>query len=68
MGPLRNFIFFLLKNIHTFFVISIFIMIYIFSIIPGLQCSVSFLLYSKVTQLHIHVHILFSHIIMLYHK
>ena len=27
-----------------------------------------FLLYSMVTQLHIHVHILFSHIIMLRHK
>ena len=27
-----------------------------------------FLLYSMVTQLHIHVHILFSHIIMLHHK
>ena len=36
--------------------------------IAGLQCSVHFVLYSKVTQLHIHVHILFSHIIMLHHK
>ena len=27
-----------------------------------------FLLYSMVTQLHIHVHILFSHMIMLHHK
>ena len=27
-----------------------------------------FLLYSMMTQLHIHVHILFSHIIMLHHK
>ena len=42
-------------------------MIFLF-IIAGLQCSVNFLLYSKVTQLHIHVHILFSHIIMLHHK
>ena len=30
-----------------------------FSIIVGLPCSVNFLLYSKVTQLHIHVCILF---------
>ena len=29
------------------------------SIIAGLQCSVNFLLYSKVTQLHIHGYILF---------
>ena len=43
-------------------------MIFIFFIIAGLQCSVSFLLYSMVTQLHIHVYILFSHIIMLHHK
>ena len=33
------------------------IMIFIFSIIAGLQCSVSFLLYSKVTQSHIPVYI-----------
>ena len=39
-----------------------------FSIIAGLQCSANFLLYNKVTQLHIHVYILFSHIIMLHHK
>ena len=38
---------------------------YFFSIIAGLQCSVNFLLYSKVTRSHIHIHILFSHIIML---
>ena len=31
------------------------IMIFIFSIIAGLQCSVNFLLYSIVTQLHIHI-------------
>ena len=30
--------------------------------------TIFFLLYSMVTQLHIHVHILFSHIIMLHHK
>ena len=44
------------------------IMIFIFSIIADLQCFVNFPLYSKVTQSHIHVHILFSHIIMLHHK
>ena len=43
----------------------IFIVIFILSIIAGLHCSVNFLLYSKVTQLHIHVYILFSYIIML---
>ena len=36
-----------------------FIMIFIFSIIAGLQCSVNFLLYSMVTQLHIRVYMLF---------
>ena len=40
-------------------------MIFIFSIIAGLQCSVNFLLYSKVTQSHIHI--LFSPIIILPH-
>ena len=35
------------------------IMIFIFSIIADLQCSVSFLLHSEATQLHIHVYILF---------
>ena len=43
-------------------------MIFIVFIIAGLQCSVHFLLYSIVTQLHIHVQILCSHIIMLQHK
>ena len=43
-------------------------MIIIFSIIAGLQCSVNFLLYSKVNQSHVYVYILFSHIIMLHHK
>ena len=43
-------------------------MIFIFSIIADLQCSVNFLLHSEVTQLHIHVYILFSHIVMLHHK
>ena len=49
---------------HSFF----FIMIFIFSITADLQCSVNFLLHSKVTESHIHVYILFSHIIMLHHK
>ena len=44
------------------------IYIFFFSIIAGLQCSINFLLYSMVTQLHIHVYFLFSHIIMLHHK
>ena len=45
-------------------------MIFIFSIIVGLQCSVNFLLYSKVTQSHIHIYILFLTLssIMLHHK
>ena len=43
-------------------------MIFIFSIMADLQCSVNFLLHSKVTQSHIHVYIFFSPIIMLYHK
>ena len=34
-------------------------MIFIFSIIAGLQYSVSFILYSKMTQSHIHIYILF---------
>ena len=38
------------------------LMTFIFSIIVGLQCSVSFLLYSKVTQSHIHIYtFFFSH-------
>ena len=41
---------------------------FIFSIIAGLQCSVHVLLYSKLTQLHICVYILFSHIIRLHRK
>ena len=41
-------------------------MILIFSIIAGLQCCVSFLLYSMVTQLHIPAYILFSHIIRVF--
>ena len=54
-----------LKRFKIFFSL---IMIFIFSIIAGLQCSVNFLLYSKVTQSHIHEYILFSHIIMFHHK
>ena len=50
--------------IFSFFLV----MISIFSIIAELQCPVNFLLYNKVTQLYIHVYILFSHIIMLHHK
>ena len=63
------------ENVHTgkkkFFTADFFfvyIMIFIFSITAGLQCSVSFQLCNTVTQLHIHVYILFSHIIMLHHK
>ena len=44
------------------------IMIFIFSIITGLQGSASFLLSGKVTWLHTHEHILFSHIIVLHPK
>ena len=33
------------------------LMIFIFSIIVGLQCSVSFLLYSKGTQSHMYINI-----------
>ena len=46
----------------------IFILIFIFPIIAGLQCSVNFLLYSKVTQSDIHVYIPFSIISMLHRK
>ena len=43
---------------------------YFFSIIVGLQCSVNFLLYSKVTQSHIHIYIFFLTLssLMLHHK
>ena len=54
--------------VAAFFKKVFFIMIFIFCITAGLQCSVNFLLYGKVTQLHIHVYILFSHIIMLHHR
>lgn len=39
-------------------------MIFIFSTIADLQGSVKFLLYGEVTQLHIHVNVLFSYIIL----
>ena len=54
---------FLLVSILIFFSFY-----FIFSIIAGLQCSVNFLLHSKVTQSHIHVYIVFSHITMIHHK
>ena len=43
---------------------------FLFSIIVGLQCSVNFPLYSKVTQSHIHIYILFLTLssIMLHRK
>ena len=44
------------KEILFFF---FFLMIFIFSIIADVQCSVNFLLHRKVTQSHIHVDILF---------
>ena len=49
---------------------SFFKMIFIFSIIVGLQCSINFLLYSKVTQLHTHTYLLFLTLssIMLHHS
>ena len=43
-------------------------MIFIFSMIADVQCSVHFLLHSKVTPSLLHVYILFSHIIMLHHE
>ena len=50
-------------GVHSSFFLN-FIMIFIFSIIASLQCSVHFLLFSKGTQSHIHVYILFSRIIL----
>ena len=50
--------FWILLRLGDFFFFFLFIMIF-FAIIAGLQCSVNFLLYSKVTQSHIHVYILF---------
>ena len=53
-----------------FYFIFNFFMIFIFSVTAGLQCSVNFLLYSKVTQPHIHIYILFLTLssTMLHHK
>ena len=53
---------------HYFIYFLFFIMIFIFSVIDGLQCSVNFLLPSEATQSHIHEYILFSHIILPHHK
>ena len=53
-------------GIIPYFIAIIYLFIYLF-IIADLQCSVSFLLYSMVTQLHMQVYNLFSHIIMLHH-
>ena len=58
-------------NLQPVFIFCLILFLYndfIFSIIADLQCSVNFLLHSKVTQSHIHVYILFSLIIMLHHK
>ena len=57
-----------LKWALDFFQFFCFYLMIFFSVIAGLQCSVNFLLYSKVTQPHIHVYIPFSHIIRLPHK
>ena len=51
-----------------FFFFFFYIVFFLFSLLAGLQCSVSFSLYSKVTQSHIHTYILFSHMILLYHE
>ena len=53
---------------NLYFVFLNFITIFFFSIMAGLQCSVNFLLSSKVTQSHIRVYIPFSHIVMLCHQ
>ena len=37
-------------------------------LIASLQCSINFLVHGMVTQLRMHVQILFSHIIMLCHR
>ena len=48
---------------YVYGVLFLLLTISIFSITVGLQCSGSFLLYSKATQSHIHTHS-FSHIIL----
>ena len=65
------FCFFFFQMRLTFKSVDFFlIMIFTFSIIPDLQCSVNFLLHSKVTQSHIHMYILFLTLssIVLHHK
>ena len=62
-----HFFFLTVLKFYFYFAFA-FLIILIFFIIAGLQCSVNFLLHSKVTQSHIHVYILFSHIITLRHK
>ena len=45
--------------------LSLFFFFWWFYLFPaGLQCSVNFLLYSKLTQSHIHIYIPFSHIML----
>ena len=53
-----------------FWRLNFFLMIFIFPITVGFQCSVNFLLHSKVTQSHILIYILFLTLssIMLHHK
>ena len=58
----QNNIYFLLQfpSIHLF--VYFYLILFSFSIIVGLQCSVNFLLYSKVTQSHTHIYtFFFSH-------
>ena len=61
-GEPRCLLFFAWVNLCLF--IYLLKMVSIFSIIVGFQCSVNFLLYSKMTQSHIYIYILFSHIIL----
>ena len=51
--------FYFFQSLHSAMLNYLFLMIFIFSIIVGLQCSVNFLLYSKVTRSHIHIYIIF---------
>ena len=74
----KNILKFLLKIITKYFrdllpkehLKTFFFMIFIFSFVVGLQCPVSFLLYSKAIQSHIHIYILFLTLssLMLHHK
>ena len=54
-----------LNSICMFFFYFLFFSFFFFCYSPN---AIFCLLYIMVTQLHIHVHILFSHIIMLHHK